>query len=325
MARTEEMKEQLEQIRLLATERGLSSQTLEVLGALDGMLSAIASGDRQEMVRAVRTQMALFPDDAQTQQLGERVLAAASRDERGGPAAIASLRSGVEALRSSGDPEALTLAFRGLARAVEDNGGVEQAQRVRREEALPALRELGHDRGCLEVLGDIGRCLREQGRLEEACRLAREEMLPLARRIGDDRVVLECLLAWWAVQSERRDHEAMLAQSRDEILPLAASLDDGATVAVAALGGATALVALSREGEARQWLVDVGIPAADHCGDAALRVKLRHALGETLAFGPRPDLRGAKRTLREAARIAEEAGLDGLRSEVREVLRTLPR
>ena len=67
---------------------------------------------------------------------------------------------------------------------------LEEALRIRREEALPVYEKLGDVRERAVTMGKIADVLQARGELEEALRIRREEELPVYEKLGDVRSLL---------------------------------------------------------------------------------------------------------------------------------------
>ena len=70
---------------------------------------------------------------------------------------------------------------------LEARGELEEALRIRREEALPVFERLGDVRSRAVMIGKVADILQARGELEEALRSLRDEVLPAFERLGDVR------------------------------------------------------------------------------------------------------------------------------------------
>ena len=77
----------------------------------------------------------------------------------------------------------------GVADILEARGELDEALRIRREEALPVFEKLGDARERAVAMWKIADILQARGELDEALRILREEELPVFEKIGDVRLV----------------------------------------------------------------------------------------------------------------------------------------
>jgi tetratricopeptide (TPR) repeat protein len=77
-----------------------------------------------------------------------------------------------------------------IADVLEARGELDEALRIRREEALPLYERLGDVRSAAVTKGKIADVLQVRGELDEALRIRREEALPVFERLGDARSLL---------------------------------------------------------------------------------------------------------------------------------------
>ncbi|QJW98435.1 protein kinase domain-containing protein [Frigoriglobus tundricola] len=71
-----------------------------------------------------------------------------------------------------------------IADVLEQQGQVDEALRIRREEELPVYERLGLVRSKAVTMGKIADVLEQQGQVDEALRIRREEELPVYERLG---------------------------------------------------------------------------------------------------------------------------------------------
>jgi tetratricopeptide (TPR) repeat protein len=77
-----------------------------------------------------------------------------------------------------------------IADIFQARGQLDEALRIRREEALPVYERLGDVREKAVTMGQIADIFQARGQLDEALRIRREEALPVYERLGDVRSLL---------------------------------------------------------------------------------------------------------------------------------------
>jgi tetratricopeptide (TPR) repeat protein len=146
----------------------------------------------------------------------------------------------VELFRDLGDRRGLAAALRLAGMALEDEGCLEGARRLR-EESLEISRDLGDERDIAVALGGLASVARTEGDYERAQRLWKDS-LPLFRQSGDRYGLAISLfgLAFAAVDEQRGDEaERYLA----EALSLSQELEYEEGIAYYLLGAAALAVA----------------------------------------------------------------------------------
>ena len=108
------------------------------------------------------------------------------------------------------------------ADVLETRGELDEALRIRREEALPVYEQLGDVRERAVTMGKIADVLQARGELDEALRIRREEQLPVYEQLGDVRelLVARAKLALSLLQrgepNDREEAQSLLLQALRE-------------------------------------------------------------------------------------------------------------
>jgi predicted negative regulator of RcsB-dependent stress response len=138
----------------------------------------------------------------------------------------------VELAAAAGDERTAAIAQGHIADILTQQGQLDEALRICREEVLPVLSRLGEVREVAITQGQIAGILTQQGQLDEALRICREEELPVYRRLGEVRhaAIAQSRIADILFQQGQLD-EALRIR-REEELPVYRRLGDERSAAI---------------------------------------------------------------------------------------------
>ncbi|NZD45548.1 metallophosphoesterase [Sphaerotilus sulfidivorans] len=148
--------------------------------------------------------------------------------ERGGQLSAAqdAARRKADLDQARGEEHGAALALGQIADVLQARGELEEALRIRREEALPVYEKLGDVRERAVTMGKIADVLQARGELEEALRIRREEELPVYEKLGDVRSRAVTMGKIADVLQARGELEEALRIRREEALPVYEKLGD---------------------------------------------------------------------------------------------------
>jgi tetratricopeptide (TPR) repeat protein/predicted phosphodiesterase len=214
----------------------------------------------------------------------------------------------VEEMSARGASDLTRARAEGLrADLLADRGEVDEALRIRREEALPVYERLGDVRARAVTQGRIADLLAGRGQSEEALRILRAEALPVYERLGDvrERAVTQGKIADLLV--DRGEMEEALRIRRDEELPVYEQLGDVREQAVTQGKIAELLAGRGEVEEALRILRTEALPVLERLGDVRARAVTQGQIAGLLAG--RGEVEEALRLLRkEALPVFERLG-----------------
>ena len=234
----------------------------------------------------------------QTGPIDPRTLAERSRR-------IAVLRESVAA-KPPPDDEILGLLLNELAGLLASIGELDEALRIRREEALPVCERLGDVRSRAVTLGKIADVLQARGELDEALRIFREDVLPAFERLGDvqARAVTRGKIA--DLLQARGELDEALRIRREEELPGFERLGDVRERAVTLGKIADVLQAHGELDEALRIRREEELPVYERLGDVQSLLICRTKIGiNYLARGSAGDRQNALQLLNLALQDAQ--------------------
>ncbi len=131
-----------------------------------------------------------------------------------------------------GDLRSRTAVLARIANRLEEQGKLDEALRIRREEMLPVFEHLGDARQRAITMGGIAEVLRKRGEIDDAWRLRTEEILPIFMQLGDRQLVATEKARIADILRERGDMDEALRVLREDVLPVTQQFGDATGRAV---------------------------------------------------------------------------------------------
>jgi tetratricopeptide (TPR) repeat protein len=175
-----------------------------------------------------------------------------------------------DAAEAAIDERFRTVARGRIADMLQARGELDEALRIRREEALPVFERLGAVREAAVTKGRIADVLEARGELDEALRIRREETLPVYERLGDVRSAAVTKGKMADVLQARGELDEALRIRREEELPVYERLGDVRSAAVTKGQIADVLQARGELDEALRIYREEALPVFERLGDVRL-------------------------------------------------------
>ena len=134
--------------------------------------------------------------------------------------------------RDDFDKRSRALLFGQKADRLFQRGELEEARRIREQEALPVYRALGDRREIAVTMSKIADILFRQGELEEARRIREQEELPVYRALGDRREIAVTMGKIADILFRQGELEEARRIREQEELPVYRALGDRRSIAV---------------------------------------------------------------------------------------------
>jgi len=188
------------------------------------------SNELQDGERYLELAEALAANPREGEQAARGRLLAKAADAwklRGKPdRAMDALNQAVEIFDRLGDVRSRAVTMGKLADILCRRGEVDEAERILREEVLPAFKRLGDVRERAVTLSKVADILESRGELDEVERILREEVLPAFDRLGDVRERAVALGRTADILSRRGELDEAERILREKVLPVFERLGD---------------------------------------------------------------------------------------------------
>lgn len=212
--------------------------------------------------------------------------------------AVAETRCELERERGNHKGHAVSLGL--IADIHQARGNLDEALRIRRDEALPIYEKLDEVRLRALTLGSIADIEQARGQLDEALRIRRSEELPVYERLGDWRERAVAMGKIADIYKARGDLDEALRIRQQEVLPVYQKVGDLRSCAVTMGKIADIFQTRGQLDEALRLRREEELPVYDKLGDVRERA---------VSMGKIADICKARGDLDEALRIRRQEAL----------------